>query len=155
MAGMGRFPSRRLPAVAVAVAALVGFGTVSTFRTPARATWDATSTTTTTRPPEPGVFTPTVSPDTVANHWGCSRPTTATIATGTTGKVDNVTFRVQLGGRTSLLSATPSGSRWSANFDGGTFFPDHGSGTVRAVATGPSGRAESGDAPFTLTDCRP
>jgi hypothetical protein len=112
-----------------------------------------TTTTTTTRPQRPGVYTPTVSPSTIDNRGGCGHSTSATISTGTTGKVDHVTFRVEVGGRTATLSATGTGSRWSATLNGGAFYPDHGSGTVRATATGPSGTAESGDTPFTVADC--
>src|SRR5205807_3631447 len=77
----------------------------------------------------------------------------ATISTGTTGKVNSVTFHVQLDGRTMELSATGSGSRWSATLDGAAFGYDHGSGTVRASATGPTGSAESGDGHSTIADC--
>jgi hypothetical protein len=114
-----------------------------------------TTTTTTTRPPRPGVFAPSVSPSTIDNRSGCGHSTSATISTGTTGKVDRVQFRVQVGGRTTFLSASGSGSRWTATLNGGAFAPDSGSGTVRAIATGPSGMAESGGASFTLADCRP
>jgi hypothetical protein len=67
--------------------------------------------------------------------------------------VNSVTFRVQVGGRTTTLSARGSGSRWSAPLDGDAFGSDHGSGTVRATATGPSGSAESGGGSFTIADC--
>jgi hypothetical protein len=113
----------------------------------------AGATTTTTRPRPPGVFTPSVSPSTVANRSGCGRATSATVSTGTTGQVRRVTFRVQVGGRITTLYASGSGSRWSATFNGGAFGPDHGSGTVRATATGPGGSTESGPASFTVTDC--
>ena len=66
---------------------------------------------------------------------------------------DHATFHVQLDGRTMELSATGSGSRWSATLDGAAFGYDHGSGTVRASATGPTGSAESGDGHFTIADC--
>ena len=99
------------------------------------------------------MYTPSVSPSTIDNRYGCGHPTSATISTGTTGKVDRVTFRVQLGGRTTFLSATGSGSRWSATLDGAAFGYDSGSGSVRASATGPGGTAESGGSGFTLADC--
>ena len=150
MSGMGRFHSMRgvcaLAAGAVA-AAIVGPAWAST------STTTTTTTTTTTRPPRPGVFTPTVSPGTIANRWGCGQPTSATISTGTTGKVDHVTFRVEVGDRTTTLSATGSGSRWSAQLNSSAFTPDHGSGTVRATATGPGGSTESGSGSFTISDC--
>src|SRR4051812_49151032 len=92
----------------------------------------AGATTTTTRPRPPGVFTPSISPTTIDNRSGCSRSTSATVSTGTTGDAKNVTFRVQVGGRTTTLYASGSGSRWSATLDGSAFGPDHGSGTVRA-----------------------
>jgi hypothetical protein len=148
MSAVGRSPSLRgvsvLATGAVAVVIVVSA---------AAATTTSTTTTTTTRPPRPGVFTPTVSPTTIDNRWGCDHPTSATISTGTTGKVDRVTFHVQVGGRTSSLSATPSGSRWSARLSSSTFSPDHGAGSVWAEATGPSGTAESGDGHFTVADC--
>ena len=124
---------------------------------PVRA-WATTSTTTTstttTTAQRPGVFTPTVSPSTIANRGGCGPGTSASISTGSTGRVDRVTFRVEVAGRTTYLSATGSGSRWSANLDGQSLYPEHGSGTVRATASGPRGTADSGDASFTLADCR-
>jgi hypothetical protein len=129
----------------VGIAAAVAIG-------PAGAT-TTTTTTTTTRPPRPGVYAPSVSPSTIDNRRGCGHSTSATISTGTTGKVNSVTFRVQVGGRTTTLSASGSGSRWSATLDGAAFGSDHGSGTVRATATGPSGSAESGNGSFTITDC--
>jgi hypothetical protein len=113
----------------------------------------AGATTTTTRPRPPGVFTPSVSPSTVDNRSGCGRSTTATVSTGTTGKADRVTFRVQVAGRTTTLYASGSGSRWSASVNGSAFGSDHGSGTVRATATGPGGATESGPASFTVADC--
>jgi hypothetical protein len=99
------------------------------------------------------VYTPSVSPGTVDNRHGCDHSTSATISTGTTGKVNSVTFRVEVGGRTRTLSASGSGSRWSATLDGAAFGPDHGSGSVRATATGPGGSAESGSGSFTIADC--
>jgi hypothetical protein len=115
--------------------------------TPARAT------TTTTRPRPPRVFTPSVSPSTIANRSGCGQSTTATISTGTTGDARKVTFRVQVGGRTTSLYASGSGSRWTATLNSSAFTPDSGSGTVRAIASGPGGSTESGPASFTVTDC--
>lgn len=115
--------------------------------TPARAT------TTTTRPRPPRAFTPSVSPSTIANRSGCGQSTTATISTGTTGDARNVTFRVQVGGRTTRLYASGSGSRWTATLHSSAFTPDSGSGTVRAIASGPGGSTESGPASFTVTDC--
>jgi len=156
MSDMGRLRSVRAGrAAVVVVAGFVGAAVAG----PVLAGWatttstTTTTTTTTTRPPRPGVFTPSVSPGTIDNRWGCGHSTSATISTGTTGKVDRVTFRVQVAGRTMMLSATGSGSRWSATLNGGGFYPDHGSGTVRATATGPSGTADSGDASFTVADC--
>jgi hypothetical protein len=150
MSDMGRLRSlRAAPVVAALVAVGPGLAARATTAPPT-----TTSTTTTTRPPRPGVFTPTVSPGTIANRSGCGPSTSAGISTGSTGKVDRVSFRIEVAGRTTYLSATGSGSRWSANLDGNSLYPDHGSGTVRATATGPSGTATSGDAPFTLADCR-
>jgi hypothetical protein len=60
---------------------------------------------------------------------------------------------VQVGGRTTFLYASGSGSRWSATLDGSAFGPDHGTGTVRATATGPGGSTESGPGSFTINDC--
>jgi hypothetical protein len=40
-----------------------------------------------------------------------------------------------------------------ATLSGAAFGPDSGSGTVRATATGPGGRAESGGTSFTVADC--
>ena len=137
---MGRFTT---PLGAGAVA----LGLLATTLGPAGAT------TTTTRPRPPGVFTPSVSPSTIANRSGCGQPTSATVSTGTTGQVQRVTFRVQVGGRMTTLYASGSGSRWSATFNGAAFGPDHGSGTVRATATGPGGSSESGPAGFTVKDC--
>src|SRR5436190_20754720 len=111
--------------------------------------------TTTPRPRPPGVFTPSVSPTTIDNRSGCSRSTSATVSTGTTGDAKQVTFKVQVGGRTTTLDATGSGSRWSATLNGSAFGPDHGSGTVRATATGPGGSTESGSGSFTISDCPP
>jgi hypothetical protein len=113
----------------------------------------AGATTTTTRPRPPGVFAPSVSPSTIDNRSGCGHSTTATVSTGTTGDAKEVTFKVQVGGRITTLYASGSGSRWSATLNGSAFGPDHGSGTVRATATGPGGSTESGPAGFTLTDC--
>jgi len=156
MSVMGRFQSRRAaPAVVVLVVAGLGaLGLVAAGPVWAWATTSTTTTTTTTTTAQrPGVFTPTVSPATVANRVGCGGSTTATISTGTTGKVNRVTFRVQVAGRTVILSASGSGSRWSASLNGGSFYPDHGSGTVRATATGPAGSADSGNGSFTVADC--
>ena len=113
----------------------------------------AGATTTTTRPRPPGVFSPSVSPSTIDNRSGCSHPTIATISTGTTGDARKVTFRVQVGGRMTTVYASGSGSRWSATLNGSAFGPDHGSGSVRAIATGPGGTTESGPARFTIADC--
>jgi len=113
----------------------------------------AGATTTTTRPRPPRAFTPSVSPSTIANRSGCGPSTTATVSTGTTGDTDRVTFRVQVGGRTTSLYASGSGSRWQATLNGSAFGPDSGSGTVRAIATGPGGTTESGNTSFTLQDC--
>ena len=113
----------------------------------------AGATTTTTRPRPPGVFTPAVSPQHGRQPVGLRPPTSATVSTGTSGQAQRVTFKVQVGGRITTLYASGSGSRWSATFNGGAFGPDHGSGTVRATATGPGGSTESGPAGFTVTDC--
>jgi hypothetical protein len=94
-----------------------------------------------------------VSPSTIDNRHGCTHATSATISTGTSGKVNSVTFRVQVGGRTTTLSASGSGSRWTATLDGAAFGPDYGSGSVWATATGPSGSARSGSTGFTIADC--
>jgi hypothetical protein len=112
----------------------------------------AGATTTTTRPRPPQAFTPSVSPSTIFNRSGCGS-TTATVSTGTTGKTERVTFRVQVGGRTTSLYASGSGSRWSANLNGSAFGPDSGSGTVRAIASGPGGSTESGATAITVRDC--
>jgi hypothetical protein len=133
---MGRF----LPIACAAVAMALLGGT-------------AGATTTTTRPRPPQVFTPSVSPSTIDNRSGCGHPTTATVSTGTTGNARKVTFKVQVGGRITTLYASGSGSRWSATLNGSAFGPDHGSGTVRATATGPGGSTESGPAGFTVADC--
>ena len=113
----------------------------------------AGATTTTTRPRPPQVFTPSVSPSTIDNRSGCGGSTSATVSTGTTGNVQKVTFKVQVGGRTTFLYASGSGSRWQATLNGSAFGPDHGTGTVRATATGPGGSTESGAGNFTITDC--
>ena len=113
----------------------------------------AGATTTTTRPRPPRAFTPSVSPSNIANRSGCGQPTSATISTGTTGDTDRVTFRVQVGGRTTSLYASGSGSRWSATLNGSAFGPDSGSGSIRAVASGPGGTTESGATNFTVSDC--
>jgi hypothetical protein len=113
----------------------------------------ADATTTTTRPRPPQVFTPSVSPGTVANRAGCGQPTRATVSTGTSGEVRRVTFRVQVAGRLTTLYGRGSGNRWTATLDGGAFSPDSGSGTVRATATGPGGTTDSGQAAITVTDC--
>ena len=113
----------------------------------------AVATTTTTRPRPPGVFTPSVSPSSVANRSGCGQSTTATVSTGTSGQVRRVTFRVQVAGRLTTLYASGSGSGWSATLNGGAFSPDSGSGTVRATATGPGGTTDSGPTSITVTDC--
>lgn len=113
----------------------------------------AGATTTTTRPRPPKAFTPSVSPSTIDNRSGCGHSTTATVSTGTTGDAREVTFKVQVGGRTTFLYASGSGSRWSATLNGSAFGPGHGSGTVRATASGPGGSAESGAASFTVRDC--
>lgn len=115
----------------------------------------AAATTTTTRPRPPRAFTPSVSPSTIANRAGCGQSTTATVSTGTTGDVKRVTFRVQVGGRTTSLYASGSGSRWSATLNGSAFRPDSGSGTVRAIASGPGGSTESGPTSITIVDCSP
>ena len=115
----------------------------------------AGATTTTTRPRPPRAFTPSVSPSSVANRSGCGQPTTATVSTGTTGDAKRVTFRVQVGGRTTSLYASGSGSRWSATLNASAFGPDSGSGTIRAIASGPGGSSESGATSFTVRDCRP
>ena len=143
MSVMGRLPSA---VAAMAVAAAIAMG-------PAGATTTTATTTTTTRPPRPGVFAPSVSPGTIDNRSGCDHSTSATISTGTTGKVSRVGFRVHVGGRTAYLTASRSGSRWTATLNGAAFGPDHGYGTVRATATGPGGTAESGTGSFTIDDC--
>jgi len=114
----------------------------------------AAATTTTTRPRPPRAFAPSVSPSTIANRAGCGRSTSATVSTGTTGDAKRVTFRVQVGGRTTSLYASGSGSRWSATLNGSAFGPDSGSGTVRAIASGPGGSTESGPTGITIVDCR-
>lgn len=144
---MGRLTTPlRAGAVALGLAALtLGPGTLGP--------GPAGATTTTTRPRPPGVYTPSVSPGTIANRSGCGQPTTATVSTGTSGQVQRVTFRVKVGGRLTTLYASGSGSRWQATLNGGAFSPDSGSGTVRAVATGPGGTTESGPASIRVTDC--
>jgi hypothetical protein len=113
----------------------------------------ADATTTTTRPRPPRAFNPSVAPSTVANRSGCGQSSTATVSTGTTGDAKKVTFRVQVGGRTTSLYASGSGSRWQATLNGSAFSPDSGHGTVRATASGPGGTTESGTTSFTVTDC--
>ncbi|HVW30910.1 MAG TPA: hypothetical protein VHL53_00095 [Acidimicrobiia bacterium] len=143
----------RLPSLLGATAAVAGVAALAVV--PARATtmFNTTTTTTTTWAPRPYVYVPTVTPSTIDNRPGCSHSTTATISTGTTGRVTRVIFTVEVAGRTIVLSATGSGSRWQATLNGGRFSPDHGGGTVRATAYGPSGRDESSAARFTLADC--
>jgi len=113
----------------------------------------ADATTTTTRPRPPGVYSPSVSPSTIDNRSGCGHSTSATISTGTTGNAQKVTFKVQVGGRTTFLYASGSGSRWQATLNGSAFGADHGSGTVRATATGPGGSTESASGNVTINDC--
>ena len=139
MSVMGR-PLPALPAIAAALTLTLLGGS-------------AGATTTTTRPRPPRVFTPSVSPSTIDNRSGCGNSTRATVSTGTSGDARKVTFKVQVGGRITTLYASGSGSRWSATINGSAFSPDHGSGTVRATATGPGGSTESGPAGFTVTDC--
>jgi hypothetical protein len=112
----------------------------------------AAATTTTTRPRPPRAFTPSVSPSTIYNRSGCGS-TSAVVSTGTTGDADRVTFRVQVGGRTTSLYASGSGSRWSATLNGSAFGHSSGSGTARAIASGPGGSTESGPTSFTVQDC--
>jgi hypothetical protein len=145
MSVMGRSPSV-LSAAAVAVLAAIAVA-------PGLATATTTTTTTTTYYRPPTVYNPTVSPSTIDNRRRCGHSTTANVSTGTTGKVTRVTFRVQLGGRTVLLSASPSGNYWHATLNGESFDYDHGSGTVRAEATGPGGMTDSGTSRFTIADC--
>jgi hypothetical protein len=151
---MGRFriSPGRLGAAALGLVGLAaaGLGPAVALNT---TTTTTTSTTTTTRPRPPGVFAPTVSPTTIANRSGCGHSTTATISTGTTGDAKRVTFKVQVAGRTAVLSASGSGSRWSATLNGSAFAPEHGSGTVRATATGAGGSTESSSGSFTVADC--
>jgi hypothetical protein len=139
MSAMGR-PLPALPTIAAGLALALLGGT-------------AGATTTTTRPRPPKAFTPSVSPSTIDNRPGCGRSTTATVSTGTTGEARKVTFKVQVGGRTSFLYASGSGSRWSATLNASAFGGAHGSGTVRATASGPGGSTESGPASFTVADC--
>ena len=141
----------RLPSLLGAMSAVAGLAALAVG--PAWATTTTTTTTTTTRAQRPSVFSPAVSPSTIDNRRGCGHSTMATISTGTTGKVDRVVFKVQVAGRTVMLSATGSGSRWQATLNGGSFSPDHGAGSVRATAYGPSGSAESSAGSFTLADC--
>src|ERR1051325_6006466 len=110
----------------------------------------AGATTTTTGPRPPQAFTPAVSPTTIDNRSGCGHSTSATVSTGTTGNAQKVTFKVQVGGRTTFLYASGSGSRWSATLNGSAFGPDHGPGSVRATATGPGGSTEAGGGGLTL-----
>jgi len=139
MSGMGRLvPAVPTVAAGLALALLGGV---------------AGATTTTTRPRPPQAFTPSVSPTTIDNRSGCGHSTSATVSTGTTGNAQKVTFKVQVGGRTTFLYASGSGSRWSATLNGSAFGPDHGSGSVRATATGPGGSTESGAGSFTINDC--
>jgi hypothetical protein len=112
----------------------------------------AGATTTTTRPRPPRVFTPSVSPSTIYNRSGCG-PTSAVVSTGTSGDADRVTFRVRVGGRTTSLYASGSGSRWQATVNGSAFGAGTGSGTVRAYASGPGGTTESGNTSITVVDC--
>src|ERR1051325_6200685 len=72
----------------------------------------AGATTTTTGPRPPQAFTPSVSPSTLDNRSGCGGPTSATVSTGTTGNAQKVTFKVQVGGRTTFLYASGSGGCW-------------------------------------------
>jgi hypothetical protein len=143
---MGRLPSA-LSAGAAAVLAAIAVGPGL-----ARAT-TTTTTTTTTHYQRPMVDVPTVSPSTIDNRRNCGHSTTATISTGTHGKVNTVTFRVQVGGRTTTLSAGGTGSRWQAVLHAGSFGYDHGSGTVWADASGPGGTTRSGSTNFTIADC--
>jgi len=146
MTGMGRFtPLLRAGAVSL--------GFLGAVATAAVALGPAGATTTTTRPRPPGVFTPSVSPSTIDNRAGCAHSTSATISTGTTGEARGVTFRVQVGGRTTYLTASGSGSRWSATLNSSAFSPDSGSGSVRATATGPGGSTDSGTTGFAVADC--
>lgn len=156
MKGMGRLTPRRAGTItvgllgAVATAAL-GLGSARAAVNEPPGPTAATTTTTRARPPR--AYTPSVAPDTIDNRSGCGRSTTATVSTGTTGDARRVTFRVQVGGRITTLYASGSGSRWSATLKGSAFGPDHGSGSVRATATGPGGTTESGPAGFTVNDC--
>jgi len=148
MSVMGRLPSALAGAAAAAVLAAVAVA-------PALAvpTATTTTTTTTTRYQRPSVDVPSVSPSTIDNRRNCGHSTTATISTGTHGKVNTVTFRVQVAGRTETLSAGGSGSRWQAVLNGESFGYDHGSGTVWADASGPGGTARSGSTNFTVANC--
>jgi len=145
---MGRVPS----AVAGAAAAAAVLAAVAVAPALALPT-TTTTTTTTTHYQRPSVDVPSVSPSTIGNRRNCGHSTTATISTGTHGKVNTVTFRVQVAGRTETLSAGGSGSRWQAVLDGESFGSDHGSGTVWADASGPGGTAQSGSTNFTVADC--
>src|SRR5687767_15896983 len=80
----------------------------------------AVATTTTTRPRPPGVFTPSVSPSSVANRPGCG-PTTATVSTGTSRQVRRDTFRVQVAGRLTTLYPSRSGTQFAATLNGRAF----------------------------------
>ncbi len=146
MSVMGRLPSA-LGVGGPAVLAAIAVGPAL-----ARAT-TTTTTTTTTHYQRPTVDVPTVSPSTIDNRRNCGHSTTATISTGTHGKVDTVTFRVQVAGRTKTLSAGRTGNRWQAVLDGESFGYDHGSGTVWADASGPGGTAQSGSTNFRIADC--
>jgi hypothetical protein len=146
---MGRSPSMLSTAAAAGVLAAIAVGPAL-----ARATTTTTTTTTTTHYRPPSVYTPTVAPNTIDNRRHCGHSTTATISTETQGNADHVTFRIQLGGRTMTLAASGSGSRWQAVLDGESFGYDHGSGTVRADASGPGGNSpESGSTSFTVANC--
>jgi len=139
-----------MSAAAAAVAVLAGLAAGPAL---ARAATPTSATTTTSRPRPPTVYNPTVTPNTIDNRHDCGHSRTATISTGTTGKVDRVTFRVELAGRTQLLPANPSGNYWWATLNGDSFNDDHGPGTVRAEATGPGGLTESGPSGFTVAGC--
>lgn len=147
MSVMGRLPSAVAGAAAAAVLAAVAVAPALAMPT------TTTTTTTTTRYQRPSVDVPSVSPSTIDNRRNCGHSTTATISTGTHGKVDHVTFRVQVAGRTETLSAGGSGSRWQAVLNGESFGYDHGSGTVWADASGPGGTAQSGSTNFTVANC--
>lgn len=141
MSDVGRLP----PVLSVGAVAVLAALTAVTVG-PAGAT-------TTTSAQRTVVYRPSVSPSTISNRANCGHPTSAVVSTGTTGGVDHVTFRVQLGDRTTTLTATGSGSRWQAVLYGESFPYEHGSGTVRADAGGPGGTAQSGLTSFTI-ECR-